>query len=100
MDSSTLKCWTATNFCAKSCKVWLCSCIFKVMKRFTPRMVLAASLFSTVMGQGKPYPQPQTPSAAGQPAPDFNLRDANGNPFALSAQRGSWVLLYFYRGYW
>ena len=62
-------------------------------------LFMALSLGSS-FGQFKPYPQPQTASAAGQPAPDFSLKDQNGNTFALSQQRGSWVLLYFYRGYW
>jgi len=51
-------------------------------------------------GQFGSYPQPQTASAAGKPAPDFSLKDQNGNAFTLSQQRGGWVLLYFYRGYW
>ena len=51
-------------------------------------------------GQSKPYPKPQVESAAGKAAPDFTLNDANGKSFKLSDQRGNWVLLYFYRGYW
>lgn len=51
-------------------------------------------------GQGKPYPKAQTPSAAGQIAPDFTLKDQEGKDFRLSEQRGHSVLLYFYRGYW
>lgn len=34
--------------------------------------------------------------AVGQPAPDFTLLDQDGVPVTLSAQLGSWVLLYFY----
>lgn len=34
--------------------------------------------------------------AAGQPAPDFELPDDTGTPRRLSAQRGRWVVLYFY----
>lgn len=32
----------------------------------------------------------------GDPAPDFTLPDAEGNPVSLAAQRGSKVVLYFY----
>ncbi len=45
-------------------------------------------------------PKPQIASVEGKPAPDFTLNDQDGNPFRLSAQRGSRVLLIFYRGYW
>jgi peroxiredoxin Q/BCP len=33
---------------------------------------------------------------AGGPAPDFTLDDQDGNPVALSDQRGHWALVYFY----
>lgn len=36
----------------------------------------------------------------GRVAPDFTLRDENGKAVALSAARGSKVVLVFYRGYW
>ena len=58
----------------------------------------------------------QLPSSDGAPkvwskAPDFTLPDQNGNPVALSGilksqskgfapERGTHVLLVFYRGYW
>jgi cytochrome oxidase Cu insertion factor (SCO1/SenC/PrrC family) len=45
-------------------------------------------------------PKPQIESAAGQPAPDFTLRDQSGKAFRLSEFRGNRVLLIFYRGYW
>lgn len=32
----------------------------------------------------------------GQPAPDFELPDQNGDMHKLSDERGKWVLLYFY----
>jgi len=32
----------------------------------------------------------------GQPAPDFSLRDQEGNLVVLSGHRGKWVVLYFY----
>ena len=46
------------------------------------------------------YPKAQVASTTHQPAPDFTLVDAQGNPFTLSAQKGHKVVLYFYRGYW
>jgi len=51
-------------------------------------------------GQDGSYPKPQVPSAVGQIAPDFTLKDQDGKEFKLSEQRGHWVLLFFYRGYW
>jgi cytochrome oxidase Cu insertion factor (SCO1/SenC/PrrC family) len=75
--------------------------VFMLFKRLISAMLLAMFLLvESSVGQLKPYPQPQTASATGQPAPDFSLRDQNGNNFTLSQQRGTWVLLYFYRGYW
>jgi hypothetical protein len=46
---------------------------------------------------------PDTPSAfvVGQPAPDFTLPDATGQPVHLAEFRGRQpVVLVFYRGYW
>jgi len=70
---------------------------------FSHRVLVAAFCFlqvSNVIAQSNPYPKPQVPSAAGQISPDFTLKDQDGNNFRLSSQRGHWVLLYFYRGYW
>lgn len=67
------------------------------------RWVLLLAFFlglGVAASQGGPYPEPQVASATGKPAPDFNLKDHNGAVFRLSKQKGSWVLLYFYRGYW
>jgi cytochrome oxidase Cu insertion factor (SCO1/SenC/PrrC family) len=61
---------------------------------------MLAMLLGVSLGQSGSYPKPLTPSAAGKAAPDFSLKDQNGNNFTLSEQRGAWVLLYFYRGYW
>ena len=63
-------------------------------------VLLAVLLVGSSFGQSRAYPQPQISDATGQPAADFSLKDANGNSFTLSQQHGSWVLLYFYRGYW
>jgi hypothetical protein len=80
-------------------RVWP-SCIFTAMK--IPVLAIAAALLSvaTASGQAPSYPKPQTPAAAGQPAPDFTLNDQDGKAFTLSSQRGHWTLLFFYRGYW
>jgi cytochrome oxidase Cu insertion factor (SCO1/SenC/PrrC family) len=69
------------------------------MRIFAGTMVLAIFL-GTAMGQNKPYPSAQIPSAEGKPAPDFTLKDQDNRNFTLSEQKGKWVLLYFYRGYW
>jgi cytochrome oxidase Cu insertion factor (SCO1/SenC/PrrC family) len=45
-------------------------------------------------------PKPQGSFAEAQLAPDFTLNDQDGHPFKLSDQRGSELLLIFYRGYW
>ena len=50
--------------------------------------------------QAGPYPKPQIASAAGSIAPDFTLKNQDGKDFRLADQRGHWVLLFFYRGYW
>jgi cytochrome oxidase Cu insertion factor (SCO1/SenC/PrrC family) len=52
------------------------------------------------LGQAKPYPKAQVPSAVGQIAPDFTLKDQDGKSFHLADQRRHWMLLFFYRGYW
>lgn len=52
------------------------------------------------MCQSKPYPKPQVPGAVGQLAPDFTLKNQDGQDFHLATLRGHWVLLFFYRGYW
>ena len=46
------------------------------------------------------YPKAQIANATHQTAPDFTLREASGQDFTLSSQRGHKVVLYFYRGYW
>jgi len=67
----------------------------------TSAFVVALFLLSVfALSQDDSYPKPQTPSAAGQIAPDFTLKDQDGKDFKLSVQRGHWVLLFFYRGYW
>ncbi len=68
--------------------------------RLATGFFLVAMFLGTAMGQNKSYPSPQIPSAEGKAAPDFTLKDQNGNDFTLAKQREKWVLLYFYRGYW
>lgn len=61
-------------------------------------LVLAFAAFVAVKLYA--YPKAQITQATNQPAPDFTLRDAEGNPFTLASQHGHNVVLYFYRGYW
>ncbi len=68
-------------------------------KRFMTCFAVLALLFVGA-AQVHRLPKPQIDSAAGQPAPDFTLRDQLGKEFRLSALRGSRLLLIFYRGYW
>ena len=51
-------------------------------------LLLAACATAQAPLHGTPVPQPH-------PAPNFTLRDQNGRPFVLRAQRGRTVLLYF-----
>ncbi len=60
-------------------------------------VLLASSL---AMGQSKTYPKPQVSTAVGELAPDCTLKAQDGKTFRLADQRGQWVLLFFYRGYW
>lgn len=70
------------------------------MRNFTLQLVLIVIAAAMVFSQAKPYPKPQTASAEGKVAPDFTLKNQEGKQFKLADQRGHWVLLYFYRGYW
>jgi cytochrome oxidase Cu insertion factor (SCO1/SenC/PrrC family) len=57
-------------------------------------------VFGTQVGAQQPrpaYPKPQIEKL--DVAPDFTLRDQDGQPFQLSEQRRP-VMLFFYRGYW
>ena len=70
------------------------------MQRLALVFAFVIATTSLVLAQAKPYPKPQIASAAGNIAPDFTLKDQDGKDFRLSSQRGHWVLLFFYRGYW
>ena len=69
------------------------------MQRFSLFLVMIATT-ALAWSQSKPYPKPQVASAEGKLAPDFILKDQYGKGFRLADQRGHWVLLFFYRGYW
>lgn len=56
--------------------------------------------FSLAMGQSKTYPKPQVSAAVRELAPNFTLKAQDAKTFRLADQRGQWVLLFFYRGYW
>ena len=60
-------------------------------------LLVAALLF--VAGRMR-VPKPQGSFAEGQPAPDFTLNDQDGHQFHLADQRGTGLVLIFYRGYW
>jgi len=73
------------------------------MGSFSNRVSIVAFCLFQVLGvvaQSNPYPKPQVASAAGQISPDFRLNNQDGKQFHLAGQRGHWVLLFFYRGYW
>jgi cytochrome oxidase Cu insertion factor (SCO1/SenC/PrrC family) len=53
-----------------------------------------------VLAQKMKLPKPQGTFVEGQAAPDFTLKDQDGNPFHLADARGTRTLLIFYRGYW
>lgn len=69
------------------------------MKR---RLVLSLILICSLPALALDYPlaKPQVASNAGNPAPDFTLKDQDGKDFTLSSQRGRKVLIVFYRGHW
>lgn len=61
--------------------------------------IIPAFLFLLgTMTSGLPQQRPTV--SIGSIAPDFSAIDADGQPFRLSALRGTPVLLKFYRGYW
>ncbi len=60
-------------------------------------LIIVTGAFLAVKMQ---LPKPQSAFVAGEAAPDFTLRDENGQPFNLASARGSRVVLIFYRGYW
>lgn len=53
-------------------------------------LLLALSLLAAPARAGASMP------AVGAPAPDFTLQSQEGKPVSLAAQRGKWVVLYFY----
>ena len=90
-------------------------------KRAVCVSVLAALLaVAHSLGGQTPAPIPSGPAfppkaapRVGEPAPDFTLPDSSGKPVKLSElfalatanpggkqEKGQWVLLLFYRGYW
>ena len=65
------------------------------------KRLLAVFLLSTLaLALDYPLAKPQIESNAGKPAPDFVLKDQDGKDFRLADQKGSKVLIVFYRGHW
>jgi cytochrome oxidase Cu insertion factor (SCO1/SenC/PrrC family) len=73
------------------------------VRRFRIPLIVAAGLLvaaALFLAAQMRVPKPQGTFAEGQPAPDFTLNDQDSHPFRLSDQRGTSILLIFYRGYW
>jgi cytochrome oxidase Cu insertion factor (SCO1/SenC/PrrC family) len=74
-----------------------------MLRRFRIPLVIAAVVLAAAalfVAAEMRLPKPQGTFADGQPSPDFTLNDQDGHPFRLSDQRGTPVVLIFYRGYW
>jgi cytochrome oxidase Cu insertion factor (SCO1/SenC/PrrC family) len=74
-----------------------------MLRRFRIPLVVAAALLVAAVifvAAEMRVPKPQSAFVEGQLAPDFTLNDQDGHPFRLSDQRGTGVVLIFYRGYW
>ena len=74
-----------------------------MLRRFRIHLVVAAVLVIAAVlyvGAQMRVPKPQGTFAEGQSAPDFTLNDQDEHPFRLSDQRGTPIVLIFYRGYW
>ena len=69
-------------------------------KRLLSLLIFSTLAISAVAAGDYPLGKPQIESNTGQPAPDFVLKDQDGKDFRLSDQRGSKVLIVFYRGHW
>lgn len=65
-----------------------------------PMVAATLALAAIASAKNQPLPAPQIANAEGGMAPDFTLKDQDGKDFRLADQRGSRVLVYFYRGYW
>jgi cytochrome oxidase Cu insertion factor (SCO1/SenC/PrrC family) len=68
-----------------------------VMNRLAGSALLLFLFTSVAAAGGLPQDKPV---GAGVAAPDFRLKDQDGNAVALSGQRGNRVVLVFYRGHW
>jgi cytochrome oxidase Cu insertion factor (SCO1/SenC/PrrC family) len=65
------------------------------------KYVLCAALALSVAGLAPAAERRATPVAVGETAPDFSLKDQNGETVKLSASQGQRpAVLVFYRGYW
>ena len=72
-----------------------------MLKRILIGLAILLAILGVLIGTALyRYPKAKIAEATRQPAPDFTLSDAQGNPFTLSSAKGHKVVLYFYRGYW
>jgi cytochrome oxidase Cu insertion factor (SCO1/SenC/PrrC family) len=74
-----------------------------MLRKFRIPLIVAAVLVIAAVvyvGAKMRVPKPQSAFVEGQPAPDFTLNDQDGRPFHLADQRGTPIVLIFYRGYW
>jgi peroxiredoxin len=69
-------------------------------QRTTPKAPRTPAVGAGALSNSYPKPQINAEQGIGAFEPDFYLQDQNGNNFDLQKQRGHWVLLFFYRGYW
>ena len=69
-------------------------------KRLLSLFLFCAVAISAALALDYPLAKPQIASNAGKPAPDFVLKDQDGKDFRLADQKGSKVLIVFYRGHW
>lgn len=72
-------------------------------------LFLSFTVTASAQAPGQLPPLPQNTPKVGDKAPDFTLPDTTSKTVKLSevlaepgpkGQKGSWVLLIFYRGYW
>lgn len=72
------------------------SVLFRMMPRVPVRVVLALAIVATLLLSALPACTPTQAAGVGRPAPDFSLRDIDGNTVRLRHLRGQVVFLNFW----